>query len=537
MRKKIIIISSIVIIVLGGYFAYKGITKNNVSDSTILKVERGEVVEEVSVTGTVIPAKQIDLQFESSGKIIGIDVGVGDQVSIGKILIRLNAGELSAQLQSYRAALDIAKVKLDQILAGSRLEDIQVYQSAVDKAKIDITNKEQALIDANSDADNSLNEAYENGLDSIKTSYTKADQALLIVFVGMREEYFNGNDSLSTNVKDKENSAKSNLVIAKQYLDIAEVDSNYDNIGLSLNKMESALKRIRDALAYLRAAMDDPLVDYSVSTVHKTSVDTERASIDTQLTNLISFEQTISSTEITNQININIARANLDTAKATLQTAEDELALKKAGARQEDINLAKAEIRQAEANVMQIQQKINKTVLISPVSGVITNIEKEVGEMAEANSIIVSMISTGNFQIEANISETEIAKINLADKAEMTLDALGLDEKFTGQIIKINPAETVVSGVIYYQITSIFDAEDERIKSGMTVNLDIETDKRENILYLPYYVVKELNGQKYVLVLENGEVKERMIKTGIEGENTIEIIEGLEEGEEVIMER
>jgi len=64
----------------------------------------------------------------------------------------------------------------------------------------------------------------------------------------------------------------------------------------------------------------------------------------------------------------------------------------------------------------------------------------------------------------------------------MTLDALGPDEKFAGQIIKINPAETVVSGVIYYQITSIFDAEDERIKSGMTVNLDIETDKRKRFI-------------------------------------------------------
>ena len=537
MKKKTIIISSIIIIILGGYFAYKGITKENIDDSTILNVERGEVIERVSVTGTVIPAKQIDLQFESSGKIVGIDVSVGNQVSLGKILVRLNAGELSAQLQSYRAALDIAKVKLNQILAGSRLEDIQIYQSAVDKAEIDIINKEKALIDAENNTDNDLNQAYEDALDSIKTSYTKADQALLITFVGMREEYFNGNNSLSTNVKGKEINAKSDLAIANQYLDITEVDSNHDNIDITLDRMESALKRIRDALAYLRAAMDDPSVDSLVSTAHETSVETERTSIDTQLTSLISYEQTITSTKITNQININIAQANLDTTKAMLKTAEDELALKEAGPRQEEINLARAQIRQAEANVMQIQQKINKTVLIAPVSGVITNIEKEVGETAQANSVIVSMISIGNFQIEANISETEIAKINLADKAEMTLDALEPDEKFAGQIIKINPAETVVSGVIYYQITSIFDAEDERIKSGMTVNLDIETDKKENVLYLPYYVVKESDGRKYVLVLKNGKSEERTIKTGLEGENTIEIIEGLEEGERVIMER
>jgi len=89
-------------------------------------------------------------------------------VSLGKILVRLNAGELSAQLQSSRAALDIVKAKLDQILAGSRLEDIQIYKSAVNKAEIDVVNKEQALVDAQNNTENDLNEAYEDALDSIK---------------------------------------------------------------------------------------------------------------------------------------------------------------------------------------------------------------------------------------------------------------------------------------------------------------------------------------------------------------------------------
>ncbi|MBU1290024.1 efflux RND transporter periplasmic adaptor subunit, partial [Patescibacteria group bacterium] len=148
----------------------------------------------------------------------------------------------------------------------------------------------------------------------------------------------------------------------------------------------------------------------------------------------------------------------------------------------------------------------------------------------------VSMINSGRFQIEANISETEIAKVDLGDKVEMTLDALGPAEKFVGEIIKIDPAETIISGVIYYKITSVFDVEDGRIKSGMTVNLDIQTDKKENVLYLPYYVVKGINGDKFVNLLKDGEVVELIIKTGLEGENRIEIVEGLEEGEEVVME-
>jgi len=165
----------------------------------------------------------------------------------------------------------------------------------------------------------------------------------------------------------------------------------------------------------------------------------------------------------------------------------------------------------------------------------VTKQEAKVGEIIAANVIQISLLSTAKFEIEANVSENEIAKVNLGDKVEMTLDALGPTEKFNGRIIKIDPAETIVSGVIYYKITSVFDAEDERIKPGMTVNIDIQTDKKENVLYLPYYTVKEKNGEKYVQILENNKIKEKIVKTGLEGDTMVEIIEGLAEGEKVVV--
>ena len=533
--KKIIIIISVFVIAIGSYFAYKAFSDENIS-YTLTPVLKGEVIQSVSVTGTVIPTKEIDLQFENQGKINDIYIKVSDQVLTGDILITLNTGELSAQYQSNRAGLDIAQARLAQILAGSRTEDIQVYQSAVDSAKVNIANKEKALTDAQEDADNNLITTYEDALNTMKTAYTKADQALLIVFAGIRQEYFNGNDQLATAVKDKENAAKNDLALAKGSLDTADLIFSYDNIDLALNRMEVAVTSVRNSLAYLRAALDDPSIEHLVSSTDKTSVNTERASIDIELVSLTTAEQNIGSIKITNKTSINVAQSNLDTVESALKKAEDELALKKVGPRQEDINLAQAEVNQARANLLQIQERINKMVLKAPVNGTITNIEKEKGETAQANATIISMIGNGNFQIEANVSETEISKVSLGDKVDITLDALGSKEKFTGQIIKIDPAETIVSGVIYYKINCVFDVEDDRIKSGMTVNLDIETDRKENTLYLPYYVIKEKNGQKYVNVLDGEEIKERVIKTGLEGEMSVEIIEGLEEGKNIVIE-
>ncbi|OPL11967.1 MAG: hypothetical protein AVO34_01740 [Firmicutes bacterium ML8_F2] len=530
-------ISSTAVIVIGGYFSFQGIFGKPDNDYSVFPVAKGEVIQNVSVTGTVIPAKQIDLQFENQGKISRIEAQIGDEVQAGDILVRLNFSELSAQLQANYAALDIAQAKLDQILAGNRPEDIQVYRTAVTNAEVEVSNKEQALTDVQTDADSDLKEAYEDALDTVKSAYTSADKALLITFARIRSEYFNGNNQLALNVKSKETAAKNDLSAAKEYLKAAEVDSVYSKIDLALDKMESAVTSIRSALAYIRSAMDDPSVSNSVSSSDETSIDNERTSIDDELVNLTSAEQTINSIRVTNQNNINTAQSNLDSAETALEKAKNELALREAGPRQSDIDLAQAEVNQARANITQVQARISKTILRAPVAGTITTVEGEEGEIASVNSTIVSMISAGSFQIEANVSETEVAKVELQDRVEMTLDALGPEEKFVGQIIKIDPAETVVSGVIYYKVTSVFDSEDSRIKSGMTVNLDIQTDKRENVLYLPYYLIKERNGDKYVLVLENGEVKERTIETGIEGENSVEITQGLSEGEEVIMEQ
>jgi len=535
--KKIIIVASIIVIILGGYFALSAIFGEGDLDYEAIVVLKGEIVQNVSVTGTVVPARQIDLQFENWGRINKIGVEVGDKVSVGQALVWLNMAELNAQLQSNYAALNIVEAKLAQILAGNREEDIQVYQTSVFNAEADVINKEQALVNVEADAENDLDEAYEDALDETKTAYTKADQALLITFAEIREEYFNGNDQIDLNVKSKEIIAKQNLTLAKDYLNITESDSSYNNIEFVLEEMKLALTTIRDALAYLRLAMNDASVKNLVSSTHEASVDAERAAIDTELTALTSVEQKIKSTEITNQTNINTAEANLNNSEAALKKAQDELALKKAAPRQTDIDLAEAEVRQARANILQIQEKINKNILRAPTDGIITALEKEEGEIAVADFAIVSMINSGRFQVEANVSETEIARVNLNDGVEMTLDALGPEEKFIGQIIKIDPAETIISGVIYYRVTSVFDVEDARIKPGMTVNLDIQTDKKEDVLYLPYYVVRGINGQKFVDVLRDGEIVEQIIKTGLEGENRIEIIEGLNEGDKVTVEK
>lgn len=197
-----------------------------------------------------------------------------------------------------------------------------------------------------------------------------------------------------------------------------------------------------------------------------------------------------------------------------------------------------AQIKQAEANVENYQAQIAKTIIRAPISGTVTKQDAKVGEIVSANTPLVFLISTSQFEIEANIPEADIAKVKLGNAAKVTLDAYGSDVSFDVKVVAIDPAETIIDGVATYKTTFQFiDIDkDERVKSGMTANIDISTEKRENVIVIPQRAVITKNGDKIVRVLNNETPKEVKVKTGLRGsDGNIEIIEGVSEGDKVII--
>jgi multidrug efflux pump subunit AcrA (membrane-fusion protein) len=142
-----------------------------------------------------------------------------------------------------------------------------------------------------------------------------------------------------------------------------------------------------------------------------------------------------------------------------------------------------------------------------------------------------------DFQVIANVSESDIAKVNLGDPVSMTLDAFYYDKVFEAEIVEIDPAETVVQGVIYYQITAGFTTEDTQVKPGMTANMDIVTEETTNVLAVPIRAVKYDGARSYVLQpdsIVSGTTKEVDIEVGLRGDQFIEVVSGLEEGDDVV---
>jgi HlyD family secretion protein len=141
------------------------------------------------------------------------------------------------------------------------------------------------------------------------------------------------------------------------------------------------------------------------------------------------------------------------------------------------------------------------------------------------------------YQIESNVPEADVSKIKVGDPATVTLDAYGPDVTWNAVVSQIYPSESVIEGVPTYKTIFTLSQNDDRIKPGMTANLDISNDNRQNVLFLPQRTIIRENGNKYVQLLSADGVHSTQvqIQTGLYGsDGKVEILSGVQEGDKII---
>jgi len=505
LKNRYFIVSAAAVIIFIGLAATLGGSKKPAVDFVLAK--KGEIIQEVSVTGRVKPAESIDLAFEKSGKVSRIYVNVGDKVKAGQAISALQNADLTAQLSQYQAALDVQKAKLAELEAGTRPEEIQVQEAKVESAKIALEDARKNLIDKMQDAYTKSDDAIRNKTDQLFTNPRSSPQINL--FVG---------SELKTDIEQQRSTVETILIAWKLSLDILTTGSD---LPPYVDSAENNLSQIKSLLDMVALAVTDPnaVVNFS-----KTTVDAWKADISTARTNIN-----------TAVANLSAADEKFRGAEADVTLAEKELALEQAGTPVEQIDAQKAQVSEAEANVLNAQAQLAKTLLLSPIDGIVTKQDAQIGEIISANTPLISIISEAKFQIEANVPEVDIAKVNIGDSAKITLDAYGNDIIFDAKVVAIDPAETILEGVATYKVTLQIAGSEEKIKPGMTANIDIFTDKRENVIVIPQRAVVTKDGEKTVQIMEGNNQKEIKVKTGLRGSNgDIEITDGLKEGDKVI---
>ncbi|MBI4778907.1 efflux RND transporter periplasmic adaptor subunit [Candidatus Falkowbacteria bacterium] len=278
---------------------------------------------------------------------------------------------------------------------------------------------------------------------------------------------------------------------------------------------------------------------YSKITTYKTSLTTYAGQANTASSNLLSAQTTIK----TNKDAINTANNNLKTltqnqpldlaaAENSLKEKQLSLADLKAGTDPLDIKSQELSLQQKRNALYDAQTALADYAIKAPFDGVMATVDVKVGDSASG---AVATIMTKQRIAEISLNEVDVAKIKIGNKAALTFDALdGLD--ISGQVAEIDALGTVTQGVVTYNVKIVFDTQDSRVKSGMSVNAAIITDVKTDVLMAPNSAVKtDASGDSYIQTLDSaGRPQNITIQIGLTNDTNTEIISGLNEGDKVV---
>jgi membrane fusion protein, macrolide-specific efflux system len=136
--------------------------------------------------------------------------------------------------------------------------------------------------------------------------------------------------------------------------------------------------------------------------------------------------------------------------------------------------------------------------------------------------------------LDVSIDESDIGKVATGQSAAVTFDSIA-DKTYEGKVTSIAPSATVTSGVATYP-AKIALTDPESVKLGMTGNAEIEIASKSDALVVPSKAVKTQGATKVVQVMgSDGQPESRTVTVGLTGDSTVEITDGLAEGDRVVV--
>ncbi len=258
----------------------------------------------------------------------------------------------------------------------------------------------------------------------------------------------------------------------------------------------------------------------------------------------------------------NLASDNeLEAAVASLSTAKGSL------------GAAESSVQAAEAQLTQTTDNLSKTEIYSPIDGTVSQLNKETGEIALGSQfsqdIIMVIANLSSMEARVNVDENDVVHVSLQDSAKIEVDALA-GMVIRGRVTEIaNSANVRAAGTqeekTEFEVKIALDESVSQLRPGMSTTSDVTTDVRTHVLSVPIQCVTVREPEKLkkkvsvedntaiaddsstdqfkpnqdgvvelVFVVENGKAVARAVKTGIQSDSHIEIVEGLKEGDEVI---
>jgi membrane fusion protein, macrolide-specific efflux system len=190
---------------------------------------------------------------------------------------------------------------------------------------------------------------------------------------------------------------------------------------------------------------------------------------------------------------------------------------------------------QGEDSLKNWQEVYKPTPLLAPINGEVIVKSVDPGQIVSASDPVV--VLSDRLIVQAQVDETDIGKVKIAQEAVVTLDAYP-DIEAKARVDHIYYESTTVNNVTIYKVDILPDQVPDVFRSGMSANVKIIRESRDRALLVPMDAVKQKDGKSVVFVREESGEKpvKREVKTGLSDENNIEITSGLTAEDTIVQE-
>lgn len=497
-------------LVLGGLI-YRDVfvgTKNTASSLNLYTVARRTVTSSVTGTGNLVPMQQANVSFKVAGTLTEIDVRVGDRVSAGQVLARIDPTQQQNALAGAQANLAMAQANLQSA-------ETPLTQNQIAQLRDNVTTAQQQYNDT---------VAQVNLTNTQDASQVTADQNQLSA----------DQQALTFNAAYQ---------VAKQTLttDQAALQAAIDQFNADGCKTQTYPYTGSCVADFNTVSTDQGKVN-----ADQLSVNGYTVAVTADQTKLNQDSAKQQSDKTTGQRSINQASASVTSAQDALNTQTE--------SKPNQILSAQAQLASAQAALQTAQQNVAATTLVAPMDGVVNSINGVVGESAitgsgttaeapgtqaplpttQASSAFMVIGDVSGLEVVIAFAESDASKLAFNQDTQVTFDAVP-NLTISGHVVAVGSAATIQSGVVNYYATVALNQTNPALKQGMTSNATVIVSKATNAVVVPNLAITRLGGQAYVNVLVNGKQVQTQIETGVVGDQYTEVTGGLSEGAQVVI--
>lgn len=311
---------------------------------------------------------------------------------------------------------------------------------------------------------------------------------------------------------------------------LAEIDND---LLLQIKALEAQKSSVAAQYDEKKALADEGEIRMLNAEVHSKEASYEEAKIAADNNKVLYEAGAISLDTLKSSI------TKLAAAEASLETARNNLAAARKGASENVRKQYEAQLSEIQARIDQLVKKANEMVIKAPTDGVVIAADVKKGGIVQAGSRLFEISGSQGLYIESDLLIEDIAEVKVGSVVQIEDEDLGI-VNMTGKVRKIYPkAESIMSDLGIEQkrvkVEIELDNAPEILRPGYDITVKIITQNRKDVLLINEKAIFEYQGKDYVFVNEKGAAMLRAVEKGIESNEQVEIIKGLNEGETVVL--